>query len=71
MAHTSPTLQVKEYLEFLQQKDLVRYQQGTSLYKLTEKGLHYLRAFDQINEIISVGENARAPTQSVNEASDL
>jgi len=63
--------QVKEYLEFLQQKDLVRYEQGTSLYKLTEKGLHYLRAFDQINEIISVGESSRAPTQSVNEASDL
>ena len=55
--------QVKEYLEFLQQKDLIRYEQGTQLFKLTEKGLHFLRAFDQINEIISVGDNSHSVPQ--------
>src|ERR1022692_3782621 len=55
--------QVKEYLEFLQQKELIKYEQGTQLYKLTERGLHYLRAFDQINEIISINgkETGQAP----------
>ncbi len=46
--------QVQEYLSFLQQKELLSYEEGTHLYKLTEKGLHYLSAFDKINEIISV-----------------
>jgi len=28
------------------------------LYKLTEKGLHYLSAFDQMNDIISIGSKS-------------
>ncbi len=48
--------QVKEYLAFLLRKDLISYEEGTGVYKLTEKGLQYLRAFDQINEIISLNE---------------
>jgi len=46
--------QLKEYLEFLQGKDLLRYEEGTQLYRLTEKGLQFLRAFDQISEMVSV-----------------
>jgi predicted transcriptional regulator len=55
--------QVKEYLEFLQTKDLLRYEQGTQLYKLTDKGLHFLRAFDQISQIISVNDQLAVNTQ--------
>jgi predicted transcriptional regulator len=46
--------QVKEYLEFLMAKELLRYEQGTQLYRLTEKGMHFLRAFDQISDMMSV-----------------
>jgi predicted transcriptional regulator len=49
--------QVKEYLEFLQTRDLLRFEEETSLYRLTEKGLHYLRAFDRISSIIAVGDS--------------
>jgi predicted transcriptional regulator len=56
--------QVKEYLEFLQRKDLLRCEEGTQLYRLTERGLHFLRAFDQISEMISVNDkqDVRPPT---------
>jgi predicted transcriptional regulator len=59
--------QVQEYLAFLQQKELLGYEQGTHLYKLTEKGLHYLHAFDQINDIISVSGKPTVPTAVVDE----
>jgi predicted transcriptional regulator len=59
--------QVQEYLQFLQQKELLAYEQGTHLYKLTEKGLHYLHAFDQINDIISVSGKATVPPVAVDE----
>jgi predicted transcriptional regulator len=59
--------QVQEYLQFLQQKELLGYEQGTHLYKLTEKGLHYLHAFDQINDIISVSGKQTVPTPLVDE----
>jgi predicted transcriptional regulator len=59
--------QVQEYLKFLQEKELLSYEQGTHLYKLSEKGLHYLHAFDQINDIISVSGKATVPTATVDE----
>jgi predicted transcriptional regulator len=52
--------QVKEYLEFLQGKQLLRYEDGTQLYRLTEKGMQYLRAFDQISDMVSVNKNNRS-----------
>jgi predicted transcriptional regulator len=52
--------QVKEYLEFLQTKKLLSYEEGTSLYHLTEKGLQYLRVFDQISDMISIEGNRNA-----------
>ena len=49
--------QVKEYLEFLQSKKLLSYEEGTSLYRLTEKGLQFLRVFDEISDMISVTDS--------------
>jgi len=46
--------QVKEYLSFLQTKGLLSYEEGTQLFRLTEKGLHYLSTFDQISDMISI-----------------
>jgi predicted transcriptional regulator len=59
--------QVKEYLAFLLKKDLIKYEDGTGVYKLTEKGLQYLRAFDQINEIISLEDK---PSENVSFVSE-
>lgn len=49
--------QLKEYLEFLQGKGLLAYEEGTSLYKLTEKGLQMLGAFENMNDMISLTED--------------
>lgn len=46
--------QVKEYLDLLMKKGLLRYQAGTGLYMLTEKGLQYLKKYDEISDMISV-----------------
>jgi predicted transcriptional regulator len=46
--------QVKDYLSFLESRELLKYEEGTQLYKLTEKGLKYLSAFDQISEMIAI-----------------
>jgi predicted transcriptional regulator len=48
--------QVKEYLAFLQSKELLMYEEGTSLYKLTEKGLQCLGTFEELNEIMSLSD---------------
>lgn len=61
--------QVKEYLAFLLKKGLIKYEEGTGLYKLTEKGLQYLRAFDQINEIISLDDKQPENPSFVRESS--
>jgi predicted transcriptional regulator len=53
--------QVKEYLEFLQNKKLLSYEEGTSQYRLTEKGLQFLRVFDQISDMISVTKTEEPP----------
>jgi predicted transcriptional regulator len=49
--------QLKEYLEFLQSKDLLAYEEGTNLYKLTAKGLQCLSTFETVNDMISLADD--------------
>jgi predicted transcriptional regulator len=49
--------QVKEYLSFLIEKNLISYEEGTGLYKLTEGGMKLLRTYEGISDLISVGGN--------------
>jgi predicted transcriptional regulator len=46
--------QLKEYLALLQSRELITYEEGTSLYRLTEKGLRLMGSLEEINDIISV-----------------
>jgi predicted transcriptional regulator len=46
--------QVQEYLTFLQDRGLLMFVEGLQQYKVTGKGLNFLRACDQINEIVGV-----------------
>ena len=46
--------QIQEYTQFLQEKGLLLLEQGTSEYKLTEQGLHFLRVYSEISEIVSL-----------------
>jgi predicted transcriptional regulator len=49
--------QVKEYLAFLQSKELLMYEEGTGIYRLTAKGLQFMGSLEEINDVISVGDN--------------
>jgi predicted transcriptional regulator len=49
--------QLKEYLEFLQAKELIKYEEGTQLYRLTAKGLQCLSTIEQMNDIMSLGDD--------------
>jgi predicted transcriptional regulator len=46
--------QLKEYLSFLLQRDLIRYEEGTGLYKLSEKGMQLLEAYEGISEMVTL-----------------
>jgi len=53
--------QLKEYLTLLQERDLLKYEEGTQHYTITEKGLRFINAYDEIRELVSGGteENFR------------
>ena len=45
---------MKEYLSFLIERDLIRYEEGSSLYKLSERGMQLLQAYEGISDMISL-----------------
>ena len=53
--------QVKEYLSFMIEKDLVRYEEGSAVYKLTQKGVQLLRVYEDISDMITVNDQKNGP----------
>ena len=51
--------QLKEYLTFLQDNDLIKYEHGAQLYRITAKGRHFLEAYDQISDLVSSKTNGK------------
>jgi predicted transcriptional regulator len=46
--------QVQEYLRYLVERKLVSLEETTHAYTLTEQGLHFLKVYDEISEIVSM-----------------
>ncbi len=44
--------QVNDYLEFLQGNDLLHYESESGFYRMTEKGLAFLRISNEMNDLI-------------------
>jgi predicted transcriptional regulator len=44
--------QMKNYLTYLTQHDLIEYDVGAQIYKTTEKGLRFLDTYSQIDDMI-------------------
>jgi predicted transcriptional regulator len=44
--------QIREYLHFLIERRLISFEPKSAQYKLTEKGLRFLRVYDEISEIV-------------------
>ncbi|TLX85228.1 MAG: DUF4364 family protein [Thaumarchaeota archaeon] len=51
--------QLKEYLTFLQDNGLIKYEQGSQLYRISEKGRHFLEAYDEISDLVSSKTNGK------------
>ena len=49
--------QLKEYLKYLQENNLIKYEGGTQLFRITEKGRHFLNAYDEISDLVSSKTN--------------
>lgn len=45
--------QVKEYLSFMLENDLIKYEEGTQLYRISEKGLHFLQVYGEISDLVT------------------
>jgi hypothetical protein len=57
--------QLKEYLRLLEDRELIKYEQGSQLYLLTEKGLRFMNAYDKINELVpSISEGKTPPAEA-------
>ena len=48
--------QLKEYLSLLQDKHLLKYEEGSQVYIITDKGLRFMNAYDEIRELVSGSE---------------
>jgi DNA-binding PadR family transcriptional regulator len=45
--------QLQEYLIVLEEKELIKYEEGSlRLYRITEKGLRFVDAYNKISELI-------------------
>ena len=47
--------QLKEYLSLLTENNLIEYLDGTQTFKTTEKGLNYLKTYNEIGELLQQG----------------
>ena len=45
-------IQVHEYLSVLIENNLIEYIDGTQTYKTTEKGLHFLKMYNEMAELL-------------------
>jgi predicted transcriptional regulator len=52
--------QIQEYLQYLTDRGLLNFEERTHAYTLTEQGLHFLRVYDEISEIVSL-KNGESP----------
>jgi len=54
--------QVKEYLSFLIEKELIRYEEGSAIYKLTQKGVQLLHVYEDISDMITINDQKNIQT---------
>jgi predicted transcriptional regulator len=45
--------QLKEYLDLLLRNDLIRYQESKRTFIITDKGMHLLELYNQLNKSVS------------------
>jgi predicted transcriptional regulator len=51
--------QLKEYLRVLNEKELIKYEEDSRLYRVTDRGLRFMNVYDEISELISGAEERK------------
>lgn len=49
--------QIQEYLAFLKERQLISFEEESQEYKLTEKGLRFLRVYEEISSMVSLDDS--------------
>lgn len=57
--------QLKEYLSFMQQKDLLTNDDGQQIYRLTQRGLQFLNVYEELKEIMEFEVNSNKESVGV------
>ena len=57
-------VQMKEYLTILTESDLLRYNSNTHTFKTTEKGLKFLEAYNQLDDMIKEPSSSSSSSSS-------
>jgi predicted transcriptional regulator len=45
--------QLKEYLAYLQENGIIRYEEGTQVYRITEKGIKLSHLYEEIDDMVT------------------
>lgn len=57
--------QLADYLAFLEDKGLIMLEEPSQVYRLTARGLHFSRVFEELNQMIAINAHqARDPRRS-------
>ena len=51
--------QLKEYLSFMEQNELIRYEVGAQLYRITEKGIKLMHLYQEIGDMIPLTSDVK------------
>jgi predicted transcriptional regulator len=62
--------QLKEYLSLLQDRQLLKYEEGSQIYTITEKGLRFMNAYDDIRELVSGTSEESFQKENLTEKAD-
>jgi len=44
--------QVKEYLKFMLENELIQFEEGEQVYRITQKGFQFLHSYDEMTELV-------------------
>jgi predicted transcriptional regulator len=44
--------QMHGYLKLLQERELIKYHDDTRMFQITEKGLHFMNAYEEISHLV-------------------
>jgi predicted transcriptional regulator len=46
--------QLKEYINFVQERGLLVYEDSLQVYRLTPKGMHFLNIYEEVKDVVSL-----------------